>query len=91
MCNLSIFHAVQELYKKTQHHPAQRFFTLFNSHLWFCLMINTAHTVEHVDARRMQQVFENYMEEDASEVKRFVLAGSMITHCALKLALFPWR
>lgn len=54
-------------------------------------MINTAHTVEHVDARRMQQVFEDYMEEDASEVKRFVLAGSMITHCALKLALFPWR
>ncbi|KAF5907391.1 Uncharacterized protein DAT39_002825, partial [Clarias magur] len=56
-----------ELYKKTQHLPAQRFFTLFNSRLWFCLMISTAHTVEHVDARRMQQVFEDYMEEDASE------------------------
>lgn len=68
MFNVSIFETVQVLYKKAHHHPAQSFFTFFNSWLWFCLMINMAHTVKCIDSRRMQQDFEGHMEEDAFEV-----------------------
>lgn len=49
MYNVSTFDAVTEIYKKAHHHAAQSFFTLFNSWLWFCLTINTAHTVEHIE------------------------------------------